>query len=137
MYSNQSRNGPPQQPEPKAVKRKPNRGQTMVEFALTLPMLLALLFGVVEFGRIFQAWVTLQNAARAAARYTVTGQYDISDFPDIDKPDWTPVSSSYKLAGGVACPYTPPSPSLSFFRQHWGIDCDPKLDEDQWLRKDI
>ena len=54
----------------------PRRGQTLVEFALTLPILLLLLFGVIEFGRIFQAWVTLQNAARAAARYAVTGQWD-------------------------------------------------------------
>jgi Flp pilus assembly protein TadG len=47
-----------------------------VEFALTLPILLMLMFGVIEFARIFQAWITLQNAARAAARYAVTGQWD-------------------------------------------------------------
>jgi hypothetical protein len=52
------------------------RGQSLAEFAITLPILLLLLFGIIEFGRIFQAWVTLQNAARAAARYATTGQYD-------------------------------------------------------------
>src|SRR3982750_3940122 len=51
-------------------------GQTLAEFAITLPILLLLLFGIIEFGRIFQAWVTLQNAARAAARYATTGVYD-------------------------------------------------------------
>ncbi|MBL8116564.1 MAG: pilus assembly protein [Anaerolineae bacterium] len=52
------------------------KGQTLAEFAITLPTLLLLMFGIIEFGRIFQAWVTLQNAARAAARYASTGQYD-------------------------------------------------------------
>ena len=48
------------------TRARPHRGQTLVEFALTLPILLLLLFGIIEFGRIFQAWVTLQNAARTA-----------------------------------------------------------------------
>ncbi len=60
--------------EPESTRRK--RGQTLAEFAITLPILLMLLFGIIEFGRIFQAWVTLQNSARAAARYATTGQYD-------------------------------------------------------------
>lgn len=59
------------------------RGQTLAEFALTLPLLLLLIFGVVEFGRIFQAWVTIENAAREAIRYTTTGQYDRERY-DVD-----------------------------------------------------
>jgi Flp pilus assembly protein TadG len=51
------------------------KGQSLAEFAITLPILLILTFGVIEFGRIFQAWVTLQNSARAAVRYASTGQY--------------------------------------------------------------
>ncbi len=52
------------------------RGQALAEFALTLPLLLLLIFGVVEFGRIFQAWVTIENSARESIRYTTTGTYD-------------------------------------------------------------
>jgi hypothetical protein len=55
------------------------RGQTTAEFALTLPILLILLFGIIEFGRIFQAWVTLQNAARTAARFASTGRPFVGD----------------------------------------------------------
>src|SRR3954452_13834669 len=55
-------------------------GQTLAEFAITLPILLLLLFGIIEFGRIFQAWVTLQNSARAAARYATTGVYNTDKF---------------------------------------------------------
>lgn len=57
-----------------------HKGQTLVEFALTLPILLLLIFGVIEFGRAFQAWITLENAAREAARYTTTGQYDTAKY---------------------------------------------------------
>ncbi len=52
------------------------RGQTLAEFAISLPILLLLLFGILEFGRLFQSWVTIQNAARAAARYAVTGAFN-------------------------------------------------------------
>jgi len=58
------------------ASRKRRQGQTLAEFAITLPTLLIIMFGIIEFGRIFQAWVTLQNSARTAARYASTGQYD-------------------------------------------------------------
>jgi hypothetical protein len=58
------------------------RGQTLFEFAFTLPLLLILIFGVIEFGRLFQSWVTIQNAAREATRYATTGQYDKDRYPD-------------------------------------------------------
>lgn len=61
----------------KVHRNTKRKGQTLVEFALTLPILLGLIFGIIEFGRAFQAWITLENAAREAARYTTTGQYDM------------------------------------------------------------
>ncbi|MCI0519247.1 MAG: pilus assembly protein [Chloroflexi bacterium] len=50
-------------------------GQAIVEFALALPVLLLLLFGVIEFGRLLQAWLTVQNAARFGLRFAVTGEF--------------------------------------------------------------
>lgn len=45
------------------------RGQSLAEFALTVPMaLLMVLFGV-DFGRVFLGWVALHQAAREAANY--------------------------------------------------------------------
>ena len=44
------------------------QGQTMTEFALILPILLVLLFGIMQFGVIFNNYVTLTDAARAASR---------------------------------------------------------------------
>lgn len=49
------------------------RGAAMVEFALVLPMLLILVFGIVDFGRAFQSWVTVTNAAREGARLGTVG----------------------------------------------------------------
>ena len=43
------------------------RGQSLVEFALVLPMLLVLLLGVADFGRVFAAGITIEAAARNAA----------------------------------------------------------------------
>jgi Flp pilus assembly protein TadG len=44
------------------------RGQTVVEFALCLPLMALLLFGVIQFGIVFNNYVTLTDAVRAGAR---------------------------------------------------------------------
>lgn len=47
--------------------RDADRGQSLVEFALVLPMLLVLLLGLADFGRVFAAGITVEAAARNAA----------------------------------------------------------------------
>ena len=44
------------------------QGQTMTEFALVLPVLVLLLFGVIQFGILFNNYVTLTDAVRSGAR---------------------------------------------------------------------
>lgn len=44
------------------------RADSIVEFALVLPMLLLILFGILEVGRVLDAWIVVQNAARQGAR---------------------------------------------------------------------
>ncbi|TDL46985.1 TadE/TadG family type IV pilus assembly protein [Kocuria rosea] len=44
------------------------RGAAAVEFALVLPILVAVLLGIVEFGRAYNAQITITHAAREAAR---------------------------------------------------------------------
>src|SRR3990170_1610843 len=43
------------------------RGQSLVEFALVLPMLLVLLLGIADFGRVFQSGIILEGATRDGA----------------------------------------------------------------------
>ncbi len=52
-------------------KRK--KGQGLVEFALILPLLLLVILGIIEAGWLIWAYITVQNSAREAARYAVTG----------------------------------------------------------------
>jgi Flp pilus assembly protein TadG len=47
---------------------KSQKGQAMVETALTIPLVLMILFGIADFGRIFHAYLTLDHAGREAAR---------------------------------------------------------------------
>jgi hypothetical protein len=47
--------------------RHSRRGQTLVEFALVLPMLIVLLLGIADFARVFTAGITLEAAARNGA----------------------------------------------------------------------
>jgi Flp pilus assembly protein TadG len=55
-------------------KRGPtDRGAAAVEFALVLPLLLILVFGIIDFGRAFNAQITLTQAAREGARMTALG----------------------------------------------------------------
>lgn len=44
------------------------RGQALVEFALVTPLLLILLLGMVEFGRAWNTYQTVTDAAREGAR---------------------------------------------------------------------
>ncbi len=44
------------------------QGQSMTEFALVLPILALLLFGVIQFGIVFNNYITLTDAVRAGAR---------------------------------------------------------------------
>jgi Flp pilus assembly protein TadG len=48
------------------------RGVSAVEFALLFPFLIAILFGVVDFGRAFWTRSSLQTAAEDAGRYAMT-----------------------------------------------------------------
>ncbi len=48
----------------------------MLEFALVLPILLLVLVGTLEFGRLFYAWLIIENATRFGVRYAVTGEYE-------------------------------------------------------------
>ncbi len=52
-----------------------SEGTTLVEFGLVILMFMTLIFGVVDFARLFYAQTTLENAVRQAGRYAVTGNH--------------------------------------------------------------
>lgn len=79
------------------------RGQSLVEFALVLPMLLVLLLGIADFGRVFQAGITLEAAARDAAE--VGAMQRLRDKPNVADPSTHPAyyTSLHQLMARTAC----------------------------------
>jgi len=49
-------------------KNKPNRGQALVEFALVLPIFIFVIFGIIDFGRAFHCWTSLNYQCIQAVR---------------------------------------------------------------------
>src|SRR5579864_8817480 len=52
-------------------RRMGQRSQAMAEFALVAPLLLLLLFGIVDFGRVIYVYVTLNQAVNEGARSAI------------------------------------------------------------------
>ena len=48
--------------------KKREDGQSLVEFAMVVPIFLLVLFAIVDFGMAFHAWITVTNSAREGAR---------------------------------------------------------------------
>lgn len=126
------------------------RGQALAEFALTLPILLLLVFGIIEFARLFQAWVVLQSAARAGARAASIGaiNYDIfnvaADSQPIDLRVLNAVTTctdgdqrgSKVTDAATGVEYYNGTEGL-FATIYDGSDCDPTSEDHLQLRKDI
>ena len=54
-----------------------DRGAAAVEFAIVLPLLLLIVFGVIDFGRMLYSQVTLTQAAREGSRLEALNQDDV------------------------------------------------------------
>jgi hypothetical protein len=69
-------------------KRAPRRGQALVEFGLVLPLLLLIIFGIIQFGLLFWTQITLTQIARDAGRWAAT-QAGCADGTGADQADVT------------------------------------------------
>jgi Flp pilus assembly protein TadG len=59
-----------------AARARGARGQSIVEFAILLPLLLAFVGLSIDFARVFQAWITIESATRDAAEAAATTATD-------------------------------------------------------------
>jgi len=50
-------------------RRRRDSGAAAVEFALVLPILVLLVFGIIQFGHLFNQWQQLEHATREGARW--------------------------------------------------------------------
>jgi Flp pilus assembly protein TadG len=70
-----------------------------VEFALLLPLLLLLVFGIIDFGRALNAQITLTQAARTGARLAALGQPNVASATQAAATGLSPVGVAI-----TACP---------------------------------
>jgi Flp pilus assembly protein TadG len=75
-----------------------DRGATAVEFALLLPLLLVLVLGVIDFGRLLNAQITLTQAAREGARLVALGQPNVQSRTQAAAVGLSPVGVSIQSA---------------------------------------
>jgi Flp pilus assembly protein TadG len=52
------------------------RGQGLLEFALVIAFLLLVLFGIIDFSRLFFGYATMSNGVREGARYAIVHPQD-------------------------------------------------------------
>jgi Flp pilus assembly protein TadG len=80
--------------------RHRRRGQALVEFALVLPVFLALLFGIVDAGRLIFTYNTIANAARTGARVAIVNQSN-SGSPTCDTTSATAYPKGCAISSGI------------------------------------
>ena len=82
---------------------KCDEGQALVEFGAVAMVFLMLVFGIIDFARLLESWVTVQYAAREGARYAVTGRSDCAEYPDnrVGCIQYTAKGATTGLAGGI------------------------------------
>ena len=71
---------------------QPARGQSLLEFALALPVLLILFLGLIEVALALRAQLVLTNANREAARYASRGSLPTSRSPSAH---WSPLPGNF------------------------------------------
>jgi hypothetical protein len=94
----------------RALQRKQKRnshGATILEMALVLPILFILLFGIMEFGRAYNIFQAVTDAAREGARYSVApiaaGSPNAGNLPD-PSTQVVPYVQNFLKGDGVIIP---------------------------------
>lgn len=113
--------------------RRRERGQSLVEFAVVLPIIILLIVAFVEIGRAVFAFNTIANAARQAVRVAAVNQ--ITDVTDCDAT--RPVEDPYEphwsvrgcaIAAGAPLGITTANVSVSYASPpSTTVSCSPTL----------
>jgi len=97
-------------------------GQGMIEMALCLPILILLVTGIMDFGRMYEERIAVTNAARDGVRYatthptawsnaaspslaTIEGQILNSGGPGVIPNNDSHITVAYETSSGTACGY--------------------------------
>lgn len=95
------------------IQKPAEGGQSLVEFALVLPIFLLLLFGVIDGGRAIFAYNQMSQVTRAVARVASTTCFEST--PACDRTSGSIATSISSQAAGYQSPVT------------WTVECvDPQ-----------
>lgn len=85
--------------------RKHDKGSAMLEFALSMPVLILFLFGTADFGRLFYYSIEVANAAAAGAVYGSLNSGNMTDTSGISKAatNDAPEISNLTVASSEVC----------------------------------
>jgi Flp pilus assembly protein TadG len=100
----------------RTIDLRSQKGQSLTEFALALPILALLLFAVIQFGITFNNYVTLTDATRAGARKAAVGR-QLTD----------PVGGTKAAVVSSICPPTASSCNLKGFSASGSTSCGPDV----------
>lgn len=109
-------------PAPTGSRRR-QRGQATVEFGLTILLLLMVVIGILEFGRLVWLYNTISNLSREIARYTIAIQHQREPIGDLQTAGTilgdvvplydTGLDTQYLVAGTLTAQNGLPTPSLA------------------------
>lgn len=114
-------------------RRRQASGQTLVEFALVIPIIVLLIASFVEIGRAVYAFNTIANAARQGVRVAVVNQLpDVTDcdesrpIEDPYEPHWSIIGCA--LLAGKTLGLTPANVTVSYVTPpSTTLSCSPTL----------
>jgi hypothetical protein len=89
------------------------RGAALVEFVLVLPLVLLLLFGMVDFGKAFNYWNDETHLANEAVRYAVVNRNPLGG-PDLETAVKQDADSGELKNGCSGCSIASPGIKVSF-----------------------
>ena len=104
-------------------RREDRRGQTLVEFALILPVFILVLVGIFDFGRAIYAYNTISNASREAVRLAIVDQ----NVPNIQAKAVQRAASLGLTASNVTVGFYQPNGSPSVCVTPVAIACDVQV----------
>ncbi|MFG1926782.1 TadE/TadG family type IV pilus assembly protein [Cryptosporangium sp. NPDC048952] len=79
------------------------RGAAAIELAIIMPILLVMIFGIIDFGRVINTQMTLTEASREAARALAFGQTPANT---LARAQLVTGTTDTQIASSTACPPT-------------------------------
>src|SRR5947208_5016187 len=90
------------------------RGAALVEFVLVLPLVLLLLFAMIDFGKAFNYWNDETHLANEAARYAVVNKNPFNGTPNLEDAIRKQADSAELRKGCNTCSISKPGITVSY-----------------------